>query len=214
MESGREPLLQARFRGGKVDAGDADLGESELTAPSTDGSHQRRTVDLSELHRHAPIVGTGPWPGRGATVLRWATEDDTAAFARRLAGRPGLGHAFVALHGDLGAGKTTFVRHLLRALGVAGRIKSPTYTLAEPHDTPAFAAWHFDFYRFSDPREWEEAGFRDIFDQPGLKLAEWPEKAAGLLPTPDLELHLAVQDDGSRQVRVEPRTARGQELLA
>jgi tRNA threonylcarbamoyladenosine biosynthesis protein TsaE len=106
------------------------------------------------------------------------------------------------------------VRHLLRALGVAGRIKSPTYTLVEPHDAPAFPVWHFDFYRFNDPREWEDAGFRDIFDQPGLKLAEWPEKAAALLPAADLALHIAVQPDGSRRVRVEPRTDTGRKLAA
>jgi tRNA threonylcarbamoyl adenosine modification protein YjeE len=114
------------------------------------------------------------------------SEADTDAFARRLAQHPQLARAFIALHGDLGAGKTTFVRHLLRALGVAGRIKSPTYAVVEPHETAAFPAWHFDFYRFNDPREWEDAGFRDIFDGPGLKLAEWPEKAAGLLPPADL----------------------------
>ncbi|TFY97221.1 tRNA (adenosine(37)-N6)-threonylcarbamoyltransferase complex ATPase subunit type 1 TsaE [Ramlibacter humi] len=161
------------------------------------------------------MVGTGPAPGRAdAALLHWAGEQDTAAFAARLAARPAIANAYVELHGDLGAGKTTFVRHLLRALGVKGRVKSPTYTLVEPHETPAFPAWHFDFYRFDDPREWEDAGFRDVFDQHGLKLAEWPEKAAGLLPTPDLALHLAVQPDGSREVRAVAHSARGRELLA
>ena len=147
-------------------------------------------------------------------MLHWAGEDDTRAFAQRLAARPALGRAFIALQGDLGAGKTTFVRHLLRALGVAGRIKSPTYTLVEPHETPAFPVWHFDFYRFDDPREWEDAGFRDIFDQPGLKLAEWPQKAAGLLPPADLALHIAVGPDGAREVRLEAGTPTGRELAA
>lgn len=147
-------------------------------------------------------------------MLRWASEDDTRAFAERLAGKPALARAFIALHGDLGAGKTTFVRHLLRALGVPGRIKSPTYTLVEPHEALSFPVWHFDFYRFDDPREWEDAGFRDIFDQPGLKLAEWPEKAAGLLPAADLALHLAVDADGSRSVRIAPGSDIGRELAA
>jgi tRNA threonylcarbamoyladenosine biosynthesis protein TsaE len=146
--------------------------------------------------------------------LQWATEQDTEAFARRLAAHPQVGGAFIALHGDLGAGKTTFVRHLLRALGVAGRIKSPTYAVVEPHQAATGAAWHFDFYRFDDPREWEDAGFRDVFDSPGLKLAEWPEKAAGLLPVPDLDLHITLQDDGVRAVRAQANTSRGQELLA
>ena len=146
--------------------------------------------------------------------MHWAGEGDTKAFAQRLAKRPQLADAFIELHGDLGAGKTTFVRHLLQALGVPGRIKSPTYAVVEPHQGPGFPIWHFDFYRFSDPREWEDAGFRDLFDSPGLKLAEWPEKAAGLLPTPDLALHIDLQPDGSRAVRVQADTGTGRELLA
>ena len=157
---------------------------------------------------HLPIVET----------RHWLTENETLAFASRMAHamerQPDLGNAFIALHGDLGAGKTTFVRHLLRALGVQGRIKSPTYTLVEPHEAPRFPVWHFDFYRFSDPREWEDAGFREVFDGPGLKLAEWPEKAAGLLPPADLDLHLTLQADGTRDVRLQANTALGQELLA
>jgi tRNA threonylcarbamoyladenosine biosynthesis protein TsaE len=90
------------------------------------------------------------------------------------------------LYGDLGAGKTTFVRHLLHALGVTGRIKSPTYAVVEPYSVAAGEVWHFDFYRFSDPREWEDAGFRDIFASVGLKLCEWPQNAAGVMPTPTL----------------------------
>jgi len=106
------------------------------------------------------------------------------------------------LHGDLGAGKTTLVRHLLRALGVPGRIKSPTYAVVEPHEAPGLAIWHFDFYRFNDPQEWEDAGFRDLFAAPGLKLAEWPEKAAGLAPPADLAIYLEATDTTERQVRL------------
>ncbi len=110
--------------------------------------------------------------------------------------------AVIALHGDLGSGKTTFARHLLQALGVAGSIKSPTYTIVEPYAVGAFSVWHFDFYRFNDPQEWEDAGFRDIFASPGLKLVEWPEKAAAMLPVADLDLRLTIalgtQDSQSR----------------
>ena len=135
--------------------------------------------------------------------------------------RPGRGdRAFIELHGDLGAGKTTFVRHLLRALGVQGRIKSPTYAVVEPYELPAGAepgrprlAWHFDFYRFTDPREWEDAGFRDIFAGPGLKLAEWPGHVAAVLPQADLAIHIATQADESRQVRLQAATALGRALL-
>ena len=120
-------------------------------------------------------------------TFTWGNEAATEAFAQRLGAlwreQPHSADMLVLLHGDLGAGKTTLVRHLLRALGVQGRIKSPTYAVVEPYDTPSgLALWHFDFYRFDDPREWEDAGFRDIFASPGLKLAEWPEKAAALTP--------------------------------
>lgn len=133
-----------------------------------------------------------------AELIRWTCEADTAAFAQRLAALPGVHNAFIELHGDLGAGKTTLVRHLLRALGVSGRIKSPTYAVVEPHQAGqgdnALRIWHFDFYRFNDPREWEDAGFRDLFASPGLKLAEWPEKAAGVLPVADLVLTLTLDE--------------------
>jgi tRNA threonylcarbamoyladenosine biosynthesis protein TsaE len=141
-------------------------------------------------------------------------EDDTRAFAQRLARHPAIAGAFIALHGDLGAGKTTLVRHLLRALGAEGRIKSPTYAVVEPYELPGLAAWHFDFYRFDDPREWEDAGFRDVFAGAGLKLAEWPEKAAALLPVADLDIHIAVSDDEERRVTLRANTERGRELLA
>lgn len=122
--------------------------------------------------------------------------------------------AFIELHGPLGAGKTTFVRHLLHALGVAGRVKSPTYAVMEPYALDGFDAWHFDFYRFDDPQEWEDAGFRDVFAADGLKVAEWPEKAAGLLPPPDLRVAIAIRDDERREVALDAFSERGRELLA
>jgi tRNA threonylcarbamoyladenosine biosynthesis protein TsaE len=99
-------------------------------------------------------------------------------------------------------------------LGVQGRVKSPTYAVVEPYELPGGAIWHFDFYRFDDPREWEDAGFRDIFAGPGLKIAEWPDKAAAVLPPADLALQLAIADDDSREVTLTAHTARGLELLA
>jgi tRNA threonylcarbamoyladenosine biosynthesis protein TsaE len=146
--------------------------------------------------------------------LLWVGEDDTRAFAQRLAQHPAISDAFIALHGDLGAGKTTLVRHLLRALGVQGRVKSPTYTVAEPYELPGQPVWHFDFYRFDDPREWEDAGFRDVFAGPGLKIAEWPEKAAALLPPADLDIHIVLGEDELRHVTLRANTARGVELLS
>lgn len=152
---------------------------------------------------HLPIVKS----------LRWPDETATQLFAAALATQPALQHALIELHGDLGAGKTTLVRHLLRALGVQGRVKSPTYAVVEPYELPNLNVWHFDFYRFSDPREWEDAGFRDIFASPGLKLAEWPEKAAGFLPRADLVIHLEATDDEARQVTLTAHTPAGLTLL-
>jgi tRNA threonylcarbamoyladenosine biosynthesis protein TsaE len=145
--------------------------------------------------------------------VSWASESDTRAFAQALARRPGLARAFIELRGELGSGKTTLVRHLLQALGVTGRIKSPTYAVVEPHEVPGLAIWHFDFYRFNDPREWEDAGFRDIFSAPGLKLAEWPEKAGSLLPRADLVIRIDTDADATRQVLLTAQTPLGQELL-
>lgn len=144
----------------------------------------------------------------------WPDEAACAASAQRLAAHPGVRRAFIELHGTLGAGKTTFVRHLLHALGVQGRVKSPTYAVMEPYEMPGFTAWHFDFYRFNDPQEWEDAGFRDVFATPGLKLAEWPEKAAGLLPTPDLRIAIALGEGDRRHVSLAALTPLGRELLS
>ena len=164
---------------------------------------------MSAISSHAQIVGS-----LDALTLLWRTEDDTAAFARRLAAAPGLREACIELHGDLGAGKTSFVRHLLRALGVAGRIKSPTYTVMEPYALPGGStAAHFDFYRFADPREWLDAGLRDVYAQPGLKLAEWPERAGDLLPMADLSIRIELDGDEARQVQWQALTKRGLTLL-
>jgi len=83
----------------------------------------------------------------------------------------------------------------------------------EPYELEGFNVWHFDFYRFSDPREWEDAGFRDIFASPGLKLAEWPEKAAGFIPRADLVIHLEALTDDARQVSLTAQTPLGAALL-
>ena len=151
-------------------------------------------------------------------TIAWPNEAATQAFALSLAGNRAIAFALIELRGDLGAGKTTFVRHLLSALGVVGRIKSPTYAVVEPYTLDKvfnnpLNIWHFDFYRFNDPREWEEAGFRDIFASPGLKLVEWPDKAGSYLPPADLVLAIAVLDNDARQVTLTAQTEVGKALL-
>lgn len=199
------------FGRGKINVGDADLGKSELTAP---GSHVREQgfaiQDTGLAHLQASILGT--------RRLSWPDEAACAASAASLAARPALRDAFIELRGPLGAGKTTFVRHLLHALGIAGPVKSPSYALMEPYragaDHGGFEIAHCDFYRFDDPQEWEDAGFREVFAGPGLKLVEWPEKAAGLLPRCDLRIDIEprAHDDG-RDVRFASLSGRGEELL-
>ena len=146
-------------------------------------------------------------------TFTWPDEAACARFAASLAAQPALRQANIELDGPLGAGKTTFVRHLLRQLGVAGRIKSPTYAVVEPYEVDGLAVSHFDFYRFADPREWEDAGFREVFAAPGLKLSEWADKARAMLPPPDLVLSIAPQDDDSRTVTAQAGSAVGLVLL-
>ncbi len=140
-------------------------------------------------------------------------EAATQAFAQALAAQPAIGQAFITLRGNLGAGKTTLVRHLLRALGVHGRIKSPSYAVVETYELPTLQAWHLDFFRFTDPREWADAGLRDIFASPGLKLVEWPEKAGPSLPLADLDIALHVLPDDTRALTLHARTDIGTSLL-
>lgn len=112
------------------------------------------------------------------------------------------------LVGDLGAGKTTLTRGLVRALNYHGRVKSPTYTLVEIYPFSSFNLYHFDLYRFVDPEEWEDAGFREYFNRQSICLVEWPEKGGALLPPPDLEIRLEIDGEG-RLARLYGRTEEG-----
>ncbi|HEX9180904.1 MAG TPA: tRNA (adenosine(37)-N6)-threonylcarbamoyltransferase complex ATPase subunit type 1 TsaE [Burkholderiales bacterium] len=141
-----------------------------------------------------------------------ADEPDTLAYgavlARALA--PGLK---LYLRGNLGAGKTTLVRGILRGLGYAEKVKSPTYTLVELYKVSNLYLYHFDFYRFADPEEWEEAGFREYFGTESVCLVEWPEKAGDLLPAPDLEIWLEMEHEG-RRIELAAMTENGRKCLA
>lgn len=131
-----------------------------------------------------------------------------ARLARALA--PGLN---IWLRGDLGAGKTTLARGVLRQLGFTGKVKSPTYTLVELYALSRFNLYHFDLYRFADPDEWHDAGFREYFNAAGVCLVEWPDKALGALPVPDLCVDLEILDRG-RVARIEAMTEEGRACIA
>jgi len=129
-----------------------------------------------------------------AVSLILSDETATLAFGAALAPTlvPGL---LIYLEGDLGAGKTTLVRGLLRELGYTGKVKSPTYTLVELYAVSELDLYHFDFYRFNQPEEYLDAGLDEYFRGKGICLVEWPEKAGGAdgyLPAPDLRIRLSV----------------------
>jgi tRNA threonylcarbamoyladenosine biosynthesis protein TsaE len=137
-----------------------------------------------------------------------ATEAAGARLASQL--HPGM---IVTLSGDLGAGKTTFVRGCLRGLGWQGAVKSPTYTLVEHYPFSSIYFYHFDFYRFADPSEWDTAGLSDCFRDDSVCVIEWPERAGPALPPPDLAITLAHPADariGGRELTVRARTEAGE----
>ncbi len=167
----------------------------------------------------APAVPVSPISERQFNL---PDEAATVAFGERFAAAlrsdsPGgprpRGGLHVHLLGDLGAGKTTLVRATLRALGHRGRVRSPTYTLVEPYRIDdAYDVFHFDLYRFADPAEWAEAGFREYFNEGALCLVEWPQKAGTLIGVPDLSLSLDLAGEG-RVLIARAYSARGKDCL-
>ncbi|WP_237068481.1 tRNA (adenosine(37)-N6)-threonylcarbamoyltransferase complex ATPase subunit type 1 TsaE [Microbulbifer guangxiensis] len=151
--------------------------------------------------------------------LQWTLSDETATVAAGMAvGRACLASGLSAgitlyLFGELGAGKTTFSRGVLRAFGHEGAVKSPTYTLVEPYDMGEWRVYHFDLYRLGDPEELEFMGVRDYFAPGSLSLVEWPQRGHGILPEPDLEVALEVAGAG-RRLRMTAHSPRGERVLA
>ena len=136
-----------------------------------------------------------------------ATERVGGALARAL-----TGGMVVTLSGDLGAGKTTLVRGVLRELGWNGPVKSPTYTLVEYYPISSLDFYHFDFYRFADPEEWETAGLAEFFRRDSACIVEWPERVANLLPLPDLSIVLVHAGEG-RDIGAASHSADGDRCL-
>lgn len=126
-------------------------------------------------------------------MLRLELQDESAtvAFGSAL-GKAANGGGIIYLEGELGAGKTTLCRGVLRAFGHEGAVKSPTYTLVEGYELPARTIYHFDLYRLGDPEELEYVGIRDYFSPGNLCLIEWPKRGEGFLPGPDLTVKVKV----------------------
>jgi tRNA threonylcarbamoyladenosine biosynthesis protein TsaE len=148
---------------------------------------------------------------RSNITLTLKNEAETLALGAKIASVI-QGGLKIWLRGDLGAGKTTLARGLLRGLGYDGKVKSPTYTLVESYVISGITFYHFDLYRFTSEEEWEEAGFREYFNPTSVCLVEWPEKAANLLPHADIEVSLEV-DGAGRKAALTAKTTQGQQCL-
>jgi tRNA threonylcarbamoyladenosine biosynthesis protein TsaE len=145
-------------------------------------------------------------------TLYLADEQAMSDFGARIA-RITQGHGLIFLEGNLGMGKTTLSRGIIRGLGHVGAVKSPTFTLVEPYEIGDIRAFHFDLYRLVDPEELEFLGIRDYFEDDALCLIEWPDKGAGFLPKPDLTITISPQDSG-RSLKILSQGSRGKAWCA
>ena len=145
-------------------------------------------------------------------TLYLADEQAMSDFGARIA-LVTAGHGLIFLEGNLGMGKTTLSRGIIRGLGHDGAVKSPTFTLVEPYEIGEVRAFHFDLYRLVDPEELEFLGIRDYFEDDALCLIEWPDKGAGFLPKPDLTITISPQDSG-RSLTILSQGSRGEAWCA
>jgi tRNA threonylcarbamoyladenosine biosynthesis protein TsaE len=159
-----------------------------------------------------------------ASVVQALARSLSASIYSQISQSPETTHLHISLQGDLGSGKTTAVRYLLKELGYTGKVKSPTYSLCESHSLQinqyTIQLYHFDFYRMQSPSEWIEAGLQEHFTshEPTICIVEWPEKAGNTLPVMDLDIDIKANPEDhhhehERQVTFHANTPRGQELL-
>lgn len=158
-----------------------------------------------------------PVPGRDALEVELPDDEATVALGRQLAEAVQGSSLIIYLRGDLGAGKTTLSRGIIRYFGHSGAVKSPTYTLVEPYELDKKSIFHFDLYRMAVADELSYLGLEDYFTTPNsLWLVEWPEKGAGVLPDPDISLELQYTGDtlAGRRARLTAESAEGRNCLA
>jgi tRNA threonylcarbamoyladenosine biosynthesis protein TsaE len=203
-----QPCHEPDFGFRHLTIGDAHFLEAEFDAPLPDIPRERREIDFRRATNrllHSP-------DNKPPDFIHYLpAEADTlalgAAFAAGLA--PGL---VIYLQGDLGAGKTTFARGVLRGLGYVDKVRSPTYALVELYKFSKLYLYHFDFYRFEDPRELDDAGFRECFTAESVALVEWPQKAATVLPAADVTVSIRSEADG-RLVEIKAHTEAGRRCI-
>lgn len=207
MATGRQPGSETAAGRAEVRTGKADGIESQFAAPAPYVFLEvgRSLCAECVLTMHDDHL-----------TLALADESATVVLGAHLAAHlvPGM---VVWLGGDLGAGKTTLVRGLLRAAGESGPVKSPTYTLVEVHVVSGLNFYHFDFYRFNHAEEYLDAGLDEYFSGAGICLVEWPEKAAPYLPAADIQIELRVPSgstDAGRVARISAASERGRTCLA
>ena len=203
VAAGRQPGAQLVFGIGHVGGGKPDGVEAEFPAPVPYVFLQLRRILSDAMHAEHLTLAL---PGEADTLALGA------ALASGLA--PGM---VIWLAGDLGAGKTTLVRGLLRAAGDSGPVKSPTYTLVEVHVVSGLNFYHFDFYRFNQAEEYLDAGLDEYFSGSGICLVEWPDKAAPYLPAADMQIELRVAHEAAgdgRIARITAASAKGRTCLA